>query len=87
MTTRCPSLPSSTNWTPAFAGVVAGLRGGVLAMHLELFPREGGDPVWAPAFAGEQGGAVLGKRVADAQRALHSGGGVTQGIIRSILPA
>ena len=22
-----------------------------------MFPREGGDPVWAPAFAGEQGGA------------------------------
>ena len=22
----------------------------------ELFPREGGDPGWAPAFAGEQGG-------------------------------
>ncbi len=28
---------------------------------------------------------MLGKRAADAQRASHSGGGVTQGIIRSIL--
>ncbi|BCA61085.1 hypothetical protein HMP09_0319 [Sphingomonas sp. HMP9] len=25
-----------------------------------LFPREGGDPVWAPAFAGEQEGVDLG---------------------------
>ena len=24
-----------------------------------LFPREGGDPDWAPAFAGEQWGSVL----------------------------
>jgi len=33
------------------------------------------------------GRAIPWSRVADAQRALHSGGGVTQGIIRSILPA
>ncbi len=24
-------------------------------LNQSLFPREGGDPVWAPAFAGEQG--------------------------------
>ena len=26
-----------------------------------LFPREGGDPVWAPAYAGEQGAGDNGK--------------------------
>jgi len=61
VTTCCPALPPSPNWAPAFAGVVVGWWGGVLATHVELFPREGGDPVWAPAFAGEQGGAAYGE--------------------------
>jgi len=65
VTTHCPSLPSSPNWAPAFAGVVVGWWGGVLATHVELFPREGGDPDWAPAFAGEQGRAAYGEQGRD----------------------
>jgi hypothetical protein len=34
----------------------ADLFGDYLINQARLFPREGGDPDWAPAFAGEQGG-------------------------------
>jgi len=37
------------------AGLTPDWLGGHL-LRAPLFPREGGDPDWAPAFAGEQGG-------------------------------
>ena len=54
-----PRHPSETfpNGAPASAGVVPGLgwRGAYSATSLRaLFPRAGGNPVWVPAFAGEQ---------------------------------
>jgi len=53
-----PSLATFPNWAPAFAGVVAsvGQRGCEFQLTVipgSLFSREGGSPVWAPAFAGE----------------------------------
>jgi hypothetical protein len=55
----CALLPMSPNWAPAFAGVVEGLgwsKDEPASMRLSrfLFSREGGSPVWVPAFAGEQ---------------------------------
>ncbi len=44
-------LSPSLNWAPAFAGVDVFV---LFTVSAKLFPREGGDPVWAPAFAGEQ---------------------------------
>ena len=54
-TDRAPLAPSP-NWAPASAGEVCRaavvlLIGGV---HSSLFSREGGSPVWVPAFAGKQ---------------------------------
>ena len=43
------------NWAPAFAGVVANGTALIQAYSLPLFSREGGSPVWIPAFAGKQG--------------------------------
>ncbi len=40
-----------SNWAPAFAGVVPPLSKLPTA---PLFSREGGSPVWIPAFAGKQ---------------------------------
>ena len=60
VTARSPPLPSSPNWAPASAGVV----------NLTMFPREGGDPVWAPAFAGEQRAGTY-----DSSQEHHPGGG------------
>ncbi len=133
--TCCPALPRSPNWASAFAGVVPsplraagtistnsivqaaslapprrrpgsrwggrcddalsfvtvapqlgpGLRRGGREEwgssdrwpNVELFPREGGDPVWAPAFAGEQGAAAYGEGARDT---LEQGGGRAAGI-------
>ncbi len=58
----CGSLPLFPNWAPAFAGVVLGLRGSESNSMLPspfLFSREGGSPVWVPAFAGKQSWGVL----------------------------
>ena len=61
---RRHSLAMSPNWAPAFAGVADRFAGVVLGfgwrgvncatVPRSLFSREGGSPVWVPAFAGEQ---------------------------------
>ncbi|SFO39807.1 hypothetical protein SAMN05428984_3909 [Sphingomonas sp. OK281] len=57
VTKRCLQLAASPNWPPAFAGVAAVLdaeRTRTNRRSLTLFSREGGSPVWVPAFAGKQ---------------------------------
>ena len=57
----------SPNWTPASAGVVfwfgwRGLEVQLAVTPASLFTREGGCPVWVPAFAGKQSCGVSERR-------------------------
>ncbi len=60
-----PSLATFPNWAPASAGVVPkfGWRGAErMIAPRPLFSREGGSPVWVPAFAGKHSYGVGGRR-------------------------
>ncbi|SFO06787.1 hypothetical protein SAMN05428984_2026 [Sphingomonas sp. OK281] len=64
-------------WVPASVGMSDSWCKGAIA---NLFYREGGSPVWAPAFAGEQsgGGEIAGTAFADGADAFSEVVGLLQ---------